>query len=87
MIASDTTDSLSTTFDGMAVGLVASIGPSRGTLRVRVDGGDWSEVDLHATKAGHRKVVWSRQLAAGAHTLEVRGASGQTTLDAILILR
>jgi hypothetical protein len=65
---------------------MASVGPGRGELRVRVDGGAWYTVDLHAAKAGHRKAVWSRKLAKGSHTLEVQGVSGQATLDALLIL-
>ena len=44
-------------------------------------------VSLKAGKAGHRKVVWSRALEDGSHTLEIQGASGQTALDAILIVR
>jgi hypothetical protein len=86
LLAKRSTDSLSTTFDGRAIALMASIGPSRGTLRVRVDGGDWHEVDLSAKEAGHRKVVWSRKLTKGRHTLEIQGVEGQSTLDALLIL-
>lgn len=86
LLARDRTDSLRTTFDGRAIALMASVGPSRGMLRVRVDGGDWYTVDLKAGKAGHRKVVWSRKLGKGGHTLEVQGVTGQATLDALLIL-
>jgi hypothetical protein len=32
-------------------------------------------------------VVFSRRIEAAAHTLEVRGQSGQTALDAILVIR
>jgi len=86
LLAKRSTDSLSTTFHGRAIAIMASVGPGRGELRVRVDGGAWYTVDLHAAKAGHRKAVWSRKLAKGSHTLEVQGVSGQATLDALLIL-
>ncbi|MGD8486739.1 MAG: S8 family serine peptidase [Chloroflexota bacterium] len=87
LVAKDTTDSMRTTFRGKAIALMASIGPGRGQLRVRVDGGDWQDIDLRAPKAGHRKVVWSRRVEEGSHTLEVQGEAGQATLDALLIVR
>ena len=87
LLANEPTDSLRTTFEGKGIALVASIGPSRGQLRVRVDGGDWHDVDLNAKKGAHRKVVWSRRVDGGTHTLEVRTKDGQGTLDALLILR
>ena len=86
LLAKNATDSLSTTFSGKAIALMASVGPSRGKLRVRVDAGEWHTVELQAKEGGHRKVVWSRKLTKGTHTLEVQGVSGQGTLDALLIL-
>ncbi len=87
LIAKGTTGSLSTSFSGKAVALVAPLGPGRGSLRVRVDGGGWQTVDLKASQTAHRKVVWGRTLGGGTHTLEVQGKSGQTALDALLIIR
>jgi subtilisin len=87
LLARGATESLSTTFSGKAVALAAAVGPGRGTFRVRVDDGDWRSVSLKAKKAGQRKVVWSRTLDEGPHTVEVQGRRGQTALDAILFVR
>ena len=87
IVASGTTGSLSTSFSGQAVALVAPLGPGRGSLRVRIDGGDWQTVDLKASQTAQRKVVWGRTLGNGTHDLEIQGQSGQTALDALLIIR
>ena len=87
LVANGTTDSLSTSFSGKAVALVAPLGPGRGSLRVRIDAGDWQTVDLKAGQTAHRKVVWGHELGGGTHTLEIQGKSGQTALDALLIIR
>ena len=87
LLARGETESLTTTFSGKAVALAAAVGPGRGTFRVRVDGGAWRSVSLKAKKAGQRKVVWSRTLDEGPHTIEVQGRRGQTALDAILFVR
>ena len=87
LLANSATDSLSTSFKGKAVAVAGAVGPARGSFQVRVDGGEWQSVRLKADKAGQRKVVWSRILEDGQHTVEIQGKSGQTALDAILILR
>ncbi len=87
LLANSATESLSTSFVGKAVAVAGAVGPGRGSFQVRVDGGDWLAVSLKASKAGQRKVVWSRALSDGSHTVEIQGKSGQTALDAILIVR
>ena len=87
LLASNTTDSLVTSFYGKAVAVVGAIGPKRGSFRVRIDGGDWHTVSLKSAKAGHRRVVWSRRLEAGPHELEIQGLNGHTAIDAVLIIR
>jgi hypothetical protein len=87
LVASSATDSLITSFNGMAVAVVASVGPKRGTFRVRIDDRDWTEVSLKKSKAGHRKVVWSRKVAPGPHTLQIQGLDGSVAIDAVLIVR
>ena len=87
LVANGITDSLRTSFRGKALAIVASVGPGRGHLRVRVDGGKWAAVPLRARKAGHRKIVWSRIVPQGTHRVEISGLKGQTTLDALLIVR
>jgi hypothetical protein len=71
----------------MAVAVVGSVGPRRGTFRVRVDGGAWSTVSLKRNNAGHRKVVWSRKVEPGGHLLEIQGLEGRTAIDAVLFVR
>jgi hypothetical protein len=87
LLASGPTDSITTSFKGRGVAVAGSVGPARGTFRVRIDGGPWSTVSLTTPKPGHRKVAWSRVLGQGKHKLELQGLTGQTALDAILILR
>lgn len=78
---------LTTTFDGVGVAVVAPIGPGRGQLRVRIDGGAWQRVDLRASRDRARRVVFSRRLRTGAHTIEIEARSGAPAIDAIVIQR
>ena len=78
---------LLTGFQGRVVAVVAPIGPKRGTLRLRIDGGRWKDISLNSPTGQQRSVVFSRRVEAAAHTLEVRGQSGHTALDAILVIR
>lgn len=87
LMANTPAESLSTSFSGKAVAVVAPVGPNRGILRIRVDGAEWHEVDLHAVKGAQRRVVFSRRIQDGPHVLEIEGHQGQTAIDAILIIR
>lgn len=80
-------ESIATTFSGKAFAIVAPVGPGRGKLRLRVDGGDWREVSLKANKGSHKRVVFGRRVEDGSHQLEIEGFKGQTAIDAILIIR
>jgi hypothetical protein len=86
LLAGSAAEILSTTFSGTGVAVVAPIGPRRGTLQARVDGGAWQLVRLASPKGQQRRVVWSRPLPAGSHELEIQGVDGQVALDAILLL-
>jgi hypothetical protein len=87
LVAGGRTGILSTAFVGKAVGLVGSMGPLRGSMRVRVDGGNWTTVSLWSAKAGHRRVFWGARLGGGSHLLEIQGVAGQSSVDALLIIR
>jgi subtilisin family serine protease len=87
LVAKGATASLSSDFYGTAVAVAASVGPARGSVRLRVDGGPWRTVSLKQSKALHRKVVWSERLPKGAHTIDIQGLSGQSTIDALLFIR
>ena len=81
------TSGLTSQIEGQAFALVAPIGPGRGSLRLRVDGGPWRTVDLRARKTRARRVVYAADLPSGRHTLEIRAGSGEAALDALLLLR
>jgi hypothetical protein len=87
LMANKPADSLATSFKGTAFAVVAPVGPGRGKVRVRVDGGAWQVVNLKAAKAGQKRVVFSRRLNPGSHDLEIEGFTGQTAIDALLIIR
>ncbi len=85
--AAAATKSIATRFRGDSVAVVAPIGPGRGALRVRLDGGPWRDVSLEHPKGLQRRIVFSRRLGAGAHTLQIQGLTRQSAIDAILITR
>jgi hypothetical protein len=87
LLANQPAEGLATSFMGTAFAVVAPVGPGRGSIRVRVDGGDWRVVDLKATKGAQRRVVFSRRVEDGLHQLEIEGFEGATAVDAILIVR
>ena len=60
-------------FNGTAVALIATRGPSYGRAEVRLDGTLVATLDLYSPTRKTRRVVWaSPTLAAGGHVLEVR---------------
>jgi subtilisin family serine protease len=88
LLSSNTTSAaLLTTFDGVGVAIVAPLGPTRGKIRVRIDGGAWTSVDLNASRFAPRRVVYSRKRKAGVHTVEIRVQSGAAAIDALIITR
>jgi len=87
LVAKGRTPSLRTTLSGRCVAIVAPVGPERGWLRVRLDGGSWEEVSLRRTRSTQRRVVYAQSLGQGTHSLEIQGLSGQTAVDAILFVR
>jgi subtilisin family serine protease len=87
LTTSAASSSLTTRIDGLGFAVVAPVGPGRGTLRLRLDGGSWRTVDLRAKASRARRIVHRAQLAPGAHTLEVRADSGKPAVDALLLIR
>jgi probable HAF family extracellular repeat protein len=79
------------TFTGSSVAWVAPQSSTRGKADVYVDGAYTSTVDLYASTAQARKVVFTKSWAtSGNHTLEVRvlGTTGrpQVDVDAFVVL-
>jgi hypothetical protein len=61
------------TFSGRKVGWVSATGPNRGKARVFVDGVQVGDViDLFASSATGRLLVFAQNLTGGSHTIEVR---------------
>jgi Phosphodiester glycosidase/Bacterial Ig-like domain (group 2) len=80
------------TFTGRSIGLVATLGPTRGKVRVYVDGRYGATVDLRAPTTQYRVIAWQRTWgSAGTHNvrLVVVGTPGRprVDLDAFAVLR
>ncbi|MFV2062459.1 MAG: S8 family serine peptidase [Chloroflexota bacterium] len=86
LLARKTGRILATTVSGSAIAIVAPVGPKRGVMRVRVDGGPWTKVSLKASKAAQRRVVFNRRYRADSHTVEIKAAQGKVAIDAILVI-
>jgi hypothetical protein len=78
---------ISTRIYGKAVAIVAPIAPGRGVMRVRIDGGNWVNVNLKAASGSHRRVVFSRRLQMGVHKIEIDAVQGPAAVDALLWIR
>jgi hypothetical protein len=76
-------------FTGRDVAWVAEVGPGHGKARVYIDGALITTVDLNATVAGPRRVVFRRHWStSGVHTIRIVVlGSGVVDVDAIAILR
>lgn len=79
-------------FSGRAVGWVAVKAPGYGKAKVYVDGVHVATVDLAATSASHRRIVYSKRWpTTGTHTIRVvcQATSGRprVDVDAFVVLR
>jgi subtilisin len=76
-------------FKGRAVGIVAPVGPGRGSAKVYFDGVYRSTISFSATTAANRVVKYSIGSAtAGVHTIELRLiGNGRVDLDAFVTFR
>jgi aminopeptidase N len=64
--------SVSVSFSGTAVALIARTGNKFGIARVAIDGGAWTDVDLYTATTAYQAVAWrSATLAPGPHTLRI----------------
>jgi spore germination protein YaaH len=79
-------------FSGRAIGFVTTTAPSRGKVKVYLDGTYRVTLDLRSASVAWRQVVWSKTFAtAGDHVLRlvVVGTADRprVDLDALLVLR
>jgi RNA polymerase sigma-70 factor, ECF subfamily len=86
LIATSPEASLSTAFQGNHVALVGPTGPTRGAFGVRIDGGTWTSDDLRVRDSAEQAMLFSEELPAGLHWLDLRAEAEGLAVDAVLIL-
>lgn len=79
-------------FSGRAIGLVTTVGPTRGAVQVWVDGVLSATIDTYADTEAYRQVVYSKGWSSyGSHTIKlvVVGTAGRPafSLDAFEVIR
>ena len=69
-------DELSLEFEGRAIGIFCTPGPSAGILTYSIDGGDFQELDTFTEWSGHLYIPWvymfATELKSGKHRLVLR---------------
>jgi glucose/arabinose dehydrogenase len=76
--------SVTFSFTGRAVAIVAPMGPTRGSATVYVDGAKVGTISLYRSSTAYRRVVFAtRWSSVGAHTVRivVNGTSGRPRID------
>jgi large repetitive protein len=71
-------------FTGRAIGLVSTMGPKLGKVRVMVDGIKVATIDLSRPKLAYRQLVWQQSWAKSrSHTIKliVLGTAGRPRVD------
>ena len=87
--ATRTGASATLTFRGNGITWIGPVGPTRGTARVYVDGRVVANVDLRRSTFQARKVLFSRALTAGTHTLKivVTSSGRPVAIDDLIVRR
>lgn len=83
---------LARTFTGRAVAWATTLGPTRGSARVYIDGTLFKTVSLYRADPAYRRVIFERSWTkSGSHTIriEVVGTAGhpRVDLDALIVIR
>ena len=77
------------TFTGRAISWVGTAGSGHGFAQIRIDGVLVQTIDLAAGSPGERRILFSRWLGAGTHTLKITGLGTfgrqNVTLDAFTV--
>lgn len=78
------------TFTGSSIAWIGPMGPTRGKVKIYLDGTYMGIVDLYRSSFDARRVIWVRSLEPGTHTVIVRslGTSGRptVTIDSFAVL-
>ena len=72
------------TFIGRAIGFMTTLGPTRGAVKIKVDGALVATIDTYSPSIHKRRLVWQRTWpSAGSHTVKliVVGTSGRRRVD------
>ena len=77
---------LSTRFAGTDVAFLSRLAPSLDSVGIRIDGGPWVRDPEPIARSG-RMVLFSQDLDAGRHSLDLRALANGFAVDAFLILR
>ena len=87
--ATDASSQAALAFTGRSVALIGTLGPSRGTARVFIDGVLEAEVDLHASTNRWKVLVFARSWSeSAAHTIRVEVVGdGRVDIDGVLFHR
>ena len=77
-------------FTGRAVGLITTMTPSRGIVKVKLDGDLVAVVDMSWPETLYRQVIWSKKFSSvKTHTVKfiVVGGEGRVDIDAFAVLK
>jgi spore germination protein YaaH len=92
-LSSATTKGSSATyrFTGKGIAIIGPFGPTRGSARVSIDGVAAGSLNAYAGTAGARRILYSKVLAPGSHTLVITLAGpashSRVDLDALVVMR
>lgn len=70
-------------FYGDQIRVVSNMGPSYGIMAIRIDGGDWEQVDLYSALDRENTLVYEARglTIGGEHTLEMKVSGDRNTLS------
>ena len=77
-------------FSGRAVGLITTMTPSRGVVKIKLDGDLVATVDTSWPVTLYRQVIWSKKFSSvTTHTVKVIvvGGQGRVDIDAFAVLK
>jgi hypothetical protein len=74
-------------FEGGSIGIVAAYSGAFGTAVVRIDGKEVATIDLGRSPSAMRRVVWTRSVSSGSHTVSVTVRSGTVVIDGFVVTR
>ncbi len=81
LIAEEKGKALSFDFEGNAVGIAVAAGPDAGSIKYRIDKGEWKKMDLYTKWSGQLHLPWFYTLGAGLkpgnHRVQIKLLQGK----------